>query len=175
MWSGNETFWRTVVAVETVLIFGMLSLALFRPEPERIPAGTTGLMPLANASSRVDITAPPEESSTVKYWIDSLVQIGNYLKVVGWAYVENQPSEGQLKYVMLEANNGTGQSYTTTRSERPDVAATFSNSLYEASGFSAFIPLTNGIDLADGTLRILIIGSTGTYLSQAWNVPCRSR
>jgi hypothetical protein len=43
--------------------------------------------------------------------------------------------------------------------ERPDLVTGFKNPLYNTAGFSALIPLTDGIDINACTIRFVVIPS----------------
>ena len=161
----QNVFWYVLMIVLTILILSILSIAVFAPKPEPITIGKAEVLPLADVSAVTAITPPAQESSLVKSFIDVSNKIGKYQKLIGWIYIENQQTKNQKVYVSLEKPDGAVVYYSTMPMERPDVGAYFKNPLYNSSGFSAFIPLKDGIDINAYTIRFVVKNNNGTYKS----------
>lgn len=56
--------------------------------------------------------------------------------------------------------------YTTLPAERLDVATRFKNPLYNACGFTALIPLTDGFDVNSIAIRLVVENKSGMYTSK---------
>ena len=128
-------------------------------------------------SSRVEIAPLGNESQAVKYYI-SLNECRQadkfaYQYLVGWVYVENQETQGQEVFVQLEKPDGTILHYSTTSKKRPDVGKSNKSAMYNSSGFVASIPLDNGLDVDDCTIRLLVKNKKGMYMSPAWRAGIR--
>ena len=123
-------------------------------------------------SSRSSITTPEVESQTVKYFVDkSDVRekgISAYRYISGWVYVADQQTKGQEVYVQFVKPDGTVVHYSTMTVARPDVGAYFKNSLYDASGFIALIPLKDGSDINSCTIMFVVKNKKGIYKSPIW-------
>jgi hypothetical protein len=123
------------------------------------------------------------ESRAVNFYVDTNEDRNEgkygYHYLSGWIYVNDQETRGQEVYVQFEKPDGTIVHYSTMPMERPDVGTTFKNPLYNNSGFSASIPLKDGLDINACTIRFVVSNRNGTYKSPIWkagiNVNSRAR
>ena len=125
-----------------------------------------------HGSSRGELVPPEVESPAVKFHVnlnqERKISSHNYHCFSGWIYVTDQETRGQEVFLQVEKPDGEMVHYATTPIERADVANHFNNRLYEASGFSAFIPLDSILDLKACTIRLLVKNGNGVFLSSAW-------
>ena len=91
-----------------------------------------------------------------------------YRYLSGWIYVSGQETRGQKVFIQFEKPDGTVVRHPTMPEERPDVGAFIKNALYDASGFSALIPLKNGSDITACTIRFVVENKNGRYVSSEW-------
>jgi len=91
-----------------------------------------------------------------------------YHNFSGWIYVNNQDSKGQEVYIQLKKPDGIFEHYLTVPMERPDVGTGFSNPIYNHSGFSASIPLKDGLDIDACKIRLVVKNKNGIFKSPEW-------
>jgi len=163
-----NVFWNVFLIFLAILLVLMLSSVIFAQKSEPIANGKEMRFHLAGLSIVVEITPPAQESSRVKFYIDANNRIDKCQRISGWIYVEKQETKGQEVYVQFEKPDGMVEHYSTMRNERPDVGAYFKNELYNASGFSASIPLKDGLAIDACTIRFVVKNRNGMFLSQGW-------
>ena len=162
----HTVFWSALILVFAVLILLILGLAVVSPKTETITIGTAAVLPPpAGISTIAALTLPGQDNPSVKGAIDTTYTMSEYQKIAGWVFVENQETWGQEVYVQFNKPDGTVAQYPALPAERPDIGAAHNNPLYNASGFSALIPLKDGLDINSCTISFGVKNSTGIYKS----------
>jgi len=129
-------------------------------------------------SSRVEIELQQQESHEVIFNVGTSEErkegASSYYFLSGWIYIIDQEPVGQKVYVQFEKPNGTVVLYSTWPTERPDIGAYFKNELYNASGFSASIPLKDISDINACTIRFVVKNKNGIFLSLVWKTETKA-
>lgn len=123
-------------------------------------------------SPRVELALPGPESLIVNFNVDANEERkeGNfsYHYLSGWIFVKDQDSKGQKVYVQFEKPDGTVVHYLTISMKRTDVGGGFNNPFYNYSGFSASIPLKDGLEINACTIRLVVKNKNGIFKSPEW-------
>jgi hypothetical protein len=165
---GYKTIKSDLLILIVVLISTMRSSVLFANELKSATNGKKVDIPLDSISRIVTIIPPVQESSLVKFNIDECNRNGKFQRISGWVIVEKKQTKGQRIYVQLEKPDGVIVHYSTIPIERPDVGNFFKNPLYNASGFSAVLPLKAGLNSEACTIKFVVKNKHGVFKSKVW-------
>ena len=95
--------------------------------------------------------------------VDKVSGSDSTLEIVGWGFIENMDCSQQTVYVKLD--NGTeSRTYTTEQKTRSDVAKSYKNEQYAASGYRAEIPLKQ---LGAGSYQLELFVKNGDTIASA--------
>ncbi len=171
--SRHSVFWTALAVAETAIIMLVLCLDVFPLKREPIILGKAELPPPKDISTFTGYAFLFQESHEAKIAIDAFYRVGNYQKILGWVFIENEETKGQKVYVQLEKPDGTVVNYTTFPVERPDVGTYFKNALYNTAGFAALIPLADQIEVDACAFCLVVKNESGTYKSAPWKAGIR--
>lgn len=117
-------------------------------------------------NNKADFDLSVNNEIPVTYCIDSCTEIGEGLKINGWAFVENNSAENQKVFVEIKNENGEIKTFEAYKETRTDVGEAFNSKLYEKSGFKAEISL-NEILNGMNEINILIQIDDNVFKSSA--------
>ena len=166
--SNGDLFWNGFLVFMIFSNLAALGVVIFAPQPAPVVIAETTVLPLPWSSSLKEIGHASKESPGVRFNVDVNDRIGNYHKLLGWVFLEDQQTEGQEVYVQFALPNGTARHYSTNPMRRPDVGTAFRNPLYDHSGFFALIPLEQEMDPDACTVRFVLRNRKGAYTSAIW-------
>lgn len=167
-----NVFCSISLIVLTGMVVLMPGITMFAQEPEKSVGGKAPVFPRVELSRVVSIVPPAQQSPLVKFYVDTYEERKagknscHYL--AGWIYVKDQETSGQEVYIQLERPDGTIVNYSTIPMKRPDVGDSFNNLLYDAAGFSASIPLKDGLDIEACRIWFVVKNRVGIHKSSCW-------
>ncbi len=157
----------------SILILMIMNGAMFAVDSAATGGREEMAVSRSDPSVAISIVPPTEESQQVIFDVNAIYRIKAYQKIIGWVFVENQETRGQKVFIQLEKPNGDIIHYPTVPKERLDVGKQLKNKLYNASGFSASIPLNDGVDVDACTIRLVVKTMKGIYKSMSWRAGMR--
>jgi hypothetical protein len=139
---------HTSIVVVFVLFIIFVSVPLF----DRLEA--------VQGESRLHQFSLPAETNDIRYGIDAISpEDPRVVEIRGWAFIEDEDSEGSEAYIVLESASRT-YIFDTMLAMRPDITRNFKelDLNLDRSGFTALIPARK---IADGEYAVGIYITKG--------------
>jgi hypothetical protein len=138
---------RKQVITHTSIIVVFVLFIIFVSEPlfDRLEA--------VQGESRLHQFSLPAETNDIRYGIDAISpEDPRVVEIRGWAFIEDEDSEGSETYIVLESASRT-YIFDTMLAMRPDITRNFRelNLNLDQSGFTALIPARK---ISNGTYTI---------------------
>ena len=99
-------------------------------------------------------------TTNIKHYLEGYVNTVNYLKLVGWAFIDKAMIDNTQKFIICKGSQDSFV-FDTYRKRRRDVTRHFKAKDLDSSGYEAYIPKS---ELPSDTyeLFLLLIDSDGT-------------
>ena len=102
-----------------------------------------------------------KKSLDSKIHIDTFYDMGDFLIITGWAFIENQDCDNLVKILMIY-NHKKNLCYPVDTIFRPDVMEFFKNPYYLSSGFKCIIKKS---DIEGNSFKLRIIFTPKSFLT----------